>query len=322
MRQGQGSQRVDRPRRVDMSSRKGAGVGALLMGIVGFGLGLFFGWLLHRERVGHADYGGVTHDSDRATTTLADTSARLELADQDVVDLRTQLTDAQHLLDERAATIAQLESELAVYRDDPYDENATERADIDDVGAVAVTDEFVDAAADAATAPDTPAVDHFDVDETDVTDEVLVPTDDVVVQEEDATPVEEPGTDEHPVEDVRPDFVDVPPDGVLVDETAAATPAAAPPVAVPSDDVAGEGPFVPPPDAEPDNLRRIRGIGPAMERLLNEQGIVTFRQLAVLNDAGIEELQGRLPGVPGRIRRDQWVPQARDLHVETHGDQP
>jgi predicted flap endonuclease-1-like 5' DNA nuclease len=77
---------------------------------------------------------------------------------------------------------------------------------------------------------------------------------------------------------------------------------------------------VPPPDAEPDDLRRIRGIGPAMERLLNAEGITTFRQLAVLDDAGIDELQARLPGVPGRIRRDRWVEQAQKLHVETHGD--
>jgi predicted flap endonuclease-1-like 5' DNA nuclease len=59
-----------------------------------------------------------------------------------------------------------------------------------------------------------------------------------------------------------------------------------------------------------------------MERLLNEQGIVTFRQLAVLSDPGIEELQRRLPGVSGRIRRGQWIQQARDLHVETHGTSP
>jgi NADH-quinone oxidoreductase subunit E len=59
-----------------------------------------------------------------------------------------------------------------------------------------------------------------------------------------------------------------------------------------------------------------------MERLLNEQGIVTFRQLAVLDDAGIERLQSRLPGFTGRIRRDRWIDQARQLHTETHGDQP
>jgi predicted flap endonuclease-1-like 5' DNA nuclease len=57
-----------------------------------------------------------------------------------------------------------------------------------------------------------------------------------------------------------------------------------------------------------------------MERLLNEQGIVTFRQLALLNDAGVAELEKRLPGVPGRVRRDRWVEQAQKLHVETHGD--
>jgi predicted flap endonuclease-1-like 5' DNA nuclease len=232
---------------------------------------------------------------DRATTALADTSSRLELADEDVIDLRSQLTDAQHLLDERAATIAQLQAELAASSGETPEElmAPADRAAIDPV----------DVAADAATAPDTTSpVDEFDIDETEVTDEVLAPPGHVAAAGETATePVEaEPvAAEEGPVDDTAP---------------------AASAVAVPSGTVADEGPFVPPPDAQPDDLRRIRGIGPAMERLLNEQGIVTFRQLALLNDAGVAELEKRLPGVPGRVRRDRWVEQAQKLHVETHGD--
>jgi predicted flap endonuclease-1-like 5' DNA nuclease len=367
MRQGQGSQRFNRPRRVDMSLRKGTGVGALLMGLVGFGLGLFFGWLLHRERV------SGTPTGDRTTAALADTSARLELADQDVIDLRAQLTDAQHLLDEQAATIAQLETELMAYRDRSYGEEiAAEPAGVVDTDAV--TAEVADAPADAASAPDTPlTASQFDVDEVDTTDELLVPRDplaeaeiadevvaqeviveDVVVEEppaEDVAAADELATDdvaaaeELPAEDVapaeglpaeyvapaeepapaeakQPDVAEAPVDGVLLDGAGATTPAAASSAAAPSDDTSGEGPFVPPPTAEHDDLRRIRGIGPTMERLLNEQGIMTFRQLAVLSDDGIEELQRHLPGVTGRIRRGQWIQQARDLHVQTHGDQP
>ncbi|HSK91672.1 MAG TPA: hypothetical protein VK875_10195, partial [Euzebyales bacterium] len=75
-------------------------------------------------------------------------------------------------------------------------------------------------------------------------------------------------------------------------------------------------------NAEPDNLRRIRGIGPAMERTLNAEGITTYRQLAVLSDAEIDALQARIPGLPGRIRRGRWVEQATELHAEVHGDRP
>src|SRR5919106_2477448 len=202
MRQGQGSQRFDRPRRLDMSLRKGNGVGALLMGLVGFGLGLFFGWLLHRERVSGT---GMT---DRTTTALADTSARLELADRDVIDLRAQLTDAQHLLDERAATIAQLEAELMAYRDRSYDEEiVAESAGVEEVEEMdAATVEIVDAAVDAATAPDTPLVaSQFGVNEADVTDEVRVVQDDVaeepVVEE---VVAEEPVVEEVVAESVAP----------------------------------------------------------------------------------------------------------------------
>jgi predicted flap endonuclease-1-like 5' DNA nuclease len=235
------------------------------MGLVGFGLGVFFGWLLHRERVARGLDPSAAQGGDQATTALADASARLELADQDAVDLRAQLSEAQLQLDERAAIITELETELAEHRGQPAEE---------------YLDEEVIAEAVAGEAAGTsPAFDDVYVEEIDVTEEVVAPT--TAVEED----VEEPAQVEEPVEDVVPEDV----------------PAA---------------------DAEPDDMRRIRGIGPAMETLLNEQGIVTFRQLALLDDAGIKELEARLPGVPGRIRRDRWVDQARDLHVQTHGDQP
>jgi predicted flap endonuclease-1-like 5' DNA nuclease len=138
-----------------------------------------------------------------------------------------------------------------------------------------------------------------------------------VVAEEPAEPVVA-----EPVEAEQPEVAEARVDDALLDDAAATGPAVASTAAAPSDDTADSEPFVPPRDAERDDLRRIRGIGPTMERLLNEQGIVTFRQLAVLSDPGIEELQRRLPGVSGRIRRGQWIQQARDLHVETHGTSP
>ena len=70
------------------------------------------------------------------------------------------------------------------------------------------------------------------------------------------------------------------------------------------------GPFTTAPDGPADDLKRISGVGPKLEALLNEQGITTFAQLAALSDEDVDALQERLSQFPGRIRRDDWVAQA------------
>jgi NADH-quinone oxidoreductase subunit E len=61
-----------------------------------------------------------------------------------------------------------------------------------------------------------------------------------------------------------------------------------------------------------DDLKRIRGIGPTLERTLNELGIARFDQIAEWNDADIARVNERLR-FSGRIERDDWVGQAREL---------
>ncbi|HEX6257292.1 MAG TPA: hypothetical protein VFZ70_15905 [Euzebyales bacterium] len=135
---------------------------ALLMLAAGFALGLFFGWLLHRERVERALYEDVARHRDRATAALAETSARLELANKDMIRLRSQLSDSQQLLDERDATIADLRT-----RRPERPTGDDEDADV----AEGVTGGPVDAVADAATTPS--GVTRLDdVDRTDITEEV------------------------------------------------------------------------------------------------------------------------------------------------------
>ncbi len=73
------------------------------------------------------------------------------------------------------------------------------------------------------------------------------------------------------------------------------------------------GPFTTAPDGPADDLKRISGVGPKLEQMLNEQGITTFRQLAALSEDDVDALQSRLPQFPGRIRRDDWVNQAAQL---------
>ncbi|HRI08026.1 MAG TPA: hypothetical protein PKW35_09420, partial [Nannocystaceae bacterium] len=70
----------------------------------------------------------------------------------------------------------------------------------------------------------------------------------------------------------------------------------------------------------PDDLKCITGIGPVIERKLREGGIVKYRDLAVLDDAAIERLEGPLVPLRARIRREDWVEQARKLHLAKYGE--
>lgn len=81
-----------------------------------------------------------------------------------------------------------------------------------------------------------------------------------------------------------------------------------PPVSAPAPVVAnGNG------DGRHDDLKRIKGIGPVMERSLNEQGIHSFEQLANLTKADIDKLTAAIAAFPGRIEREDWVGSARRL---------
>ena len=74
-----------------------------------------------------------------------------------------------------------------------------------------------------------------------------------------------------------------------------------------------------PSKAERDDLTNIKGIGPVLEKLLHQTGIYYFQQVADLDKKGIDELQQQIPQFPNRIRRDQWVRQAKKLHREKYG---
>ncbi|MBT8089867.1 MAG: hypothetical protein KJO01_06645 [Gammaproteobacteria bacterium] len=62
-----------------------------------------------------------------------------------------------------------------------------------------------------------------------------------------------------------------------------------------------------------DNLKLIRGIGPKLENLLNENGVYYFWQVAEWNDRDIDIIDERLDVFKGRIGRDNWVRQADRL---------
>lgn len=66
-------------------------------------------------------------------------------------------------------------------------------------------------------------------------------------------------------------------------------------------------------DQPVDNLTLIDGIGPFLEKKLNETGIYTYEQIANIQSDQIPQLTRAIGHIPGRIERDNWVGQAKKL---------
>lgn len=62
-----------------------------------------------------------------------------------------------------------------------------------------------------------------------------------------------------------------------------------------------------------DDLKLIKGVGPAIEKTLNEMGIFLFEQIAAMSEYDIDRVAHRLKGFRSRIYREDWIGQARDL---------
>jgi predicted flap endonuclease-1-like 5' DNA nuclease len=98
---------------------------------------------------------------------------------------------------------------------------------------------------------------------------------------------------------------DGPEGNAIQDEFAAAT-----------QDVAGEilgvdaHPAIPGPSGPPDNLQRLKGVGPKLAAQLNEFGITRFDQLAGLTGNEVALLDKKMGAFEGRIARDRLVEQA------------
>ena len=68
-----------------------------------------------------------------------------------------------------------------------------------------------------------------------------------------------------------------------------------------------------PTDGTPDDLKKIKGIGPKFEGDLNSKGIYYFRQIGAWKAADIKMVEGVIDSFPGRIKRDEWVKQGKAL---------
>ena len=62
-----------------------------------------------------------------------------------------------------------------------------------------------------------------------------------------------------------------------------------------------------------DDLQQIKGVGPAIEKTLNELGIFRDEQIAGISEHEIDRIAERLRGLRTRIYREDWIGQARAL---------
>jgi len=73
-------------------------------------------------------------------------------------------------------------------------------------------------------------------------------------------------------------------------------------------------PFVRPLEvSEKDDLTRIKGIGPFIEKRLNMLGIYSFSQISEFTPETIEHISKAIEFFPKRIVRDNWVGQAKEF---------
>ena len=71
---------------------------------------------------------------------------------------------------------------------------------------------------------------------------------------------------------------------------------------------------------KPDDLKKIFGIGPVLEKRLNGYGVHWFKQIASWTKHDIIEFEKNLPEFQNRVDRDQWVAGAKEEHLKKYGE--
>ncbi|MCQ0969797.1 hypothetical protein MLD63_05060 [Paracoccus sp. TK19116] len=62
-----------------------------------------------------------------------------------------------------------------------------------------------------------------------------------------------------------------------------------------------------------DNLKEIKGVGPKLEKMLHDEGVTRFDQIASWSDDDIDRFAAKIGSMGSRIRSDDWVAQAKTL---------
>ncbi len=68
-------------------------------------------------------------------------------------------------------------------------------------------------------------------------------------------------------------------------------------------------------DGQPDDLKRISGVGPKLEALLHKNGVFHFDQIAAWTPEEVAYMNDQL-SFKGRIERDGWIDQATQFAAE------
>ncbi len=69
-----------------------------------------------------------------------------------------------------------------------------------------------------------------------------------------------------------------------------------------------------------DDLKKIHGVGPKLEKLLKSMDITSFRQVAGFTGEDIQYVTAALDAFPGRIERDDWMSSAAEEHMKKYGE--
>ena len=69
-----------------------------------------------------------------------------------------------------------------------------------------------------------------------------------------------------------------------------------------------------------DDLKKIHGISPAIERALNKLGTFTYVQIAKWKPSDIARIAKKLDALPGRVKPDHWIAGAKKQHREKYGE--
>ncbi len=87
---------------------------------------------------------------------------------------------------------------------------------------------------------------------------------------------------------------------------------AAPKAEKADDKPADAAPLFKAPEGKPDDLKKISGVGPVLEKKLNALGITKYAQVAAFTKAEIDQVDDVL-SFKGRIEREDWLSQAKKL---------
>lgn len=85
--------------------------------------------------------------------------------------------------------------------------------------------------------------------------------------------------------------------------------------AAPKEKTAAEKTDAAPAASGGDDLTKLSGVGPALLKKLNDNGVTTFAQIAAWTEADVAEMDEKL-SFKGRIEREGWISQAKELAGE------